>query len=121
MSLHLVMPACRPKGEGGKKTAPAPLRPPSPPLPPHPHLPSSPLPPPPHLRCEHRAGRLLQQLLVPALDGAVTLPQVHHVPVLVRQHLELDVTRVGHSALNVHGAVAKGGLGLAGCLEEVGG
>ena len=40
-----------------------------------------------HIRGECRAGGLLQQLLVAALDAAVTLVQVHAVAVLVAQHL----------------------------------
>jgi hypothetical protein len=40
-----------------------------------------------HLGGEDWGGRLLQQLLVAALDGAVALAQVHHVAVLVGQHL----------------------------------
>ena len=40
-----------------------------------------------YLLCEHRRGRLLQQLLVAALDAAVALAQVHAVAVLVAQHL----------------------------------
>lgn len=40
-----------------------------------------------HLWRERRAGRLLQQLLVAALDGAVALAQMDRVAVLVGQHL----------------------------------
>ena len=46
-----------------------------------------------HLRRERGRGRLLQQLLVAALDGAVALAQVNHIAVLVRQDL-----RPTHSA-----------------------
>ena len=36
-------------------------------------------------------GRLLQHLLVPALDGAVALEQRDGVAVCVGEHLDLDV------------------------------
>jgi len=38
-----------------------------------------------------RGGRFLDQLLVAALDGAVAVPEVDHVPVTVPHHLDLDV------------------------------
>lgn len=40
-----------------------------------------------HLWRERGRGRLLHQLLVAALHAAVALAQVHHVAVLVGQHL----------------------------------
>ena len=61
---------------------------------------------------ERGRGRLLEQLLVAALDGAVALAQVHAVAVLVGQHLELDVPRVLHVPLQVHLAVAERRLRL---------
>ena len=48
-----------------------------------------------------RARRLLQKLLVPALDGAVALTQVDDVAAAVGQHLHLDVARAIHVALQV--------------------
>lgn len=41
-----------------------------------------------HLRGQSWRGRLLNQLLVTALHGAVSLSQVNHVAVLVCQHLQ---------------------------------
>ena len=73
-----------------------------------------------HLGCQSGRRRLLQQLLVAALDGAVPLPKVDDVAVLVGQHLELDVARVLDVTLQVHGAVAEGGLRLLGGLLQQG-
>ena len=47
--------------------------------------------PPPQLVAEDGRGRLLDELLVPALDGALALAQVHDVALAVRHHLDLDV------------------------------
>ena len=66
----------------------------------------------------HRGRRLLDDLLVPALDAALPLEQRHRVPVGVGQHLDLDVAGVGHVALEEDGAVAEGGLGLAAALDH---
>src|SRR5277367_6406563 len=38
-------------------------------------------------------GRLFDQLLVPALDGALALSEGHYAAMLVGEHLELDVAR----------------------------
>ena len=63
-----------------------------------------------HGRFAHRAasvvgdrgrGRFLDQLLVPALRGAVAVAQVHAVAVRVGEDLELDVARAGEVALHV--------------------
>src|SRR5271157_1469586 len=51
--------------------------------------------------------RLLQQLLVPPLDGTFALAQTHHVAVLVRQDLKLDVPGMLHIFLHVEIAVAE--------------
>ena len=67
-----------------------------------------------------RAGGLLQQLLVPALDRAVALPQVHHVAVAVGQHLHFHVAGPVDEFLHVEARVAEGGFGFAlGGLEQV--
>ena len=65
-----------------------------------------------HVGREHRGGRLLQQLLVPALNAAIPLPEVNAVAVLVAQDLKLDVPGVLDVPFNVHGSIAEGGLGL---------
>ena len=58
-------------------------------------------------------GRLLDDLLVAALDGAVALEEVHDVAVRVAEHLDLDVARPDDRLLEVDGVVAEGALGLA--------
>ena len=69
---------------------------------------------------DHRGRRLLDQLLVAALDRAVALAEVDDVAVLVGQHLDLDVARVGQVALEVDGRVAEELLALArGALERL--
>ena len=65
-----------------------------------------------------RGGRLLDQLLVAALDGAVALAQVDDVALRVREHLDLHVARVRQVALEIHGRVGEELLALArGALE----
>jgi len=64
-------------------------------------------------------GRDLDHLLVAALDGAVTLPQVHRIALAVADDLDLNVARPVDEALDEDGAVAEGRLGLGGRrLEE---
>ena len=58
----------------------------------------------------HRgAGCLLDQLLMPPLDGAVTLAEVNDVAVFVAEDLELDVARPCEILLDVDVAVAERG------------
>ena len=64
-------------------------------------------------RCTQRGSeggtrRLLDQLLVTALDGAVALAEVDHIAVGVAEDLELDVPRAFEVFLDVHIAVAEG-------------
>lgn len=60
----------------------------------------------------------LDDLLVPPLDGAVTLVQVHDVAMVVTEELHLDVLGLVEEALDEDGAVAEGGLCLGrGALE----
>ena len=74
-----------------------------------------------HLRRDLERGRLFDELLVAALDGALALKERGHVAVLVGQHLELDVARLLDELLHVELAVAEGvgRLGVGG-VEEVG-
>ena len=65
------------------------------------------------LAVERGGGRLLEHLLVPALDRAVALAEGDDLAVLVREQLDLDVTRPLDVALVVDGVVAEGGLRLA--------
>ena len=61
-----------------------------------------------------RRGRLLDQLLVPALDRALSLAQREHAAEGVAENLHLDVTSRHNCPLHVERTVAKGGLGLVG-------
>ncbi len=54
-----------------------------------------------------RRRRLLDDLLVAALDRALPLEQMHHVAVGVAEDLHLDVPRGVEVALEEHGAVAE--------------
>ena len=65
-------------------------------------------------------GRLLDQLLVAALDRAVALAEVDDVAVAVGEDLDLDVARVGQVALEVDGRVGEELLALAGRALERG-
>ena len=72
------------------------------------------------LLVDRRGGRLLDQLLVAALDRAVALAEVDDVAVAVGEDLDLDVARVGQVALEVDGRVGEELLALArGALEGV--
>ena len=63
--------------------------------------------------------RLLEDLLVAALDGAVALTEVDHVAVQIGEHLHLDVAGPLEVALQVDGVVGKVRLALAlGRLER---
>ena len=57
-------------------------------------------------------GRFLDDLLVAALHRAVALAQLDRVPVLVGEHLDLDVARVLEELLHVHRRVAEGRAGF---------
>jgi hypothetical protein len=58
-------------------------------------------------------GRLLDHLLVPALDRALALEEVHGPAVAVGQHLDLDVPRLFDELLHVQTVVAERGARLA--------
>src|SRR4029453_17663040 len=60
-----------------------------------------------------RRRRLLDQLLVPALNRAIALTQVNDVAVGVRKHLHLDVARILQIPLDVDGRVGEVRLTLA--------
>src|SRR5207245_9128835 len=70
-----------------------------------------------HLRAQLRrhdgGGRLLDNLLVPALDAALALAQPQAGPRAVGEDLDLDVARPRDGLLDVDAAVAEGGDGLA--------
>ena len=58
-------------------------------------------------------GALLDQLLVPALDRALALVEMHHAAARVAEDLDLDVARRLEEALHEQGARAEGGLGAS--------
>ena len=60
-----------------------------------------------------RRGRLLDELLVTALDRAVALAEMDDVAVRVGEHLHLDVARIVEVALDVHRGVGEVRLALA--------
>ncbi|KAF5059539.1 hypothetical protein DSECCO2_334860 [anaerobic digester metagenome] len=58
-----------------------------------------------------RAGRLLEQFLVPALDRALAVVEVDGVPLRVGKNLDLDVARLREILLHEDRRIAEGGLG----------
>ena len=66
-----------------------------------------------HLAGHARRGRLLDDLLMPTLQRAVALEEMHDVAVRVREHLDLDMARRGDILLDQHAVVAERGLRLA--------
>src|SRR6185503_3420843 len=64
-------------------------------------------------------GRLLQHLLVAALDRAFALEKMHIVPVRVAEDLELDVVRPLDEALEEDAVVAEGAFRLAARAGEL--
>ena len=63
-------------------------------------------------RVEGGRRRLLDELLVPALDRALALAEGEHAAVGVAEHLDLDVTSRRDELLDVHGAVSERRLRL---------
>ena len=61
-----------------------------------------------HRGVEQRRRRLLDDLLVPALQAALALAEVDHVAVRVAEHLHLDVPGVPDVPLDQQGVVAEG-------------
>ena len=62
---------------------------------------------------DDRRGRLLDDLLVAALQRALALAEVDDVAVGVAEHLDLDVARALEVALDEHAVVAEAGQRLA--------
>ena len=73
------------------------------------------------LGIEQRRRGLLDHLLMPALQAALPLPEVHHVAVRVGQHLHLDVPGAQHKPLQEQRVVAECGGGLATSADQRGG
>src|SRR6185437_13303271 len=61
-----------------------------------------------------RGRRLLDQLLVPALDRAVALAEVDDGAVRVREHLHLDVAGIDQVSLEIDSRIGEELLALAG-------
>ncbi len=69
---------------------------------------------------ERRRRRFLEQLLMPPLDRALTLPEVHDRAMVVAKHLDLDVPRVLEILLDIHVRDAERRFRLALCrLDRV--
>ena len=66
-----------------------------------------------HLLGDRDRRRLLEQLLVPPLDRALALAEVHDRAVVIAEHLDLDVARVLDVLLEVDVADAERGFRLA--------
>src|SRR2546423_8441220 len=76
---------------------------------------------PAHISIDVGGGRLLDQLLLAALYGAVALTQVHNVAVAVAHHLDFDVAGITDELLQVYTVVLEDRLGrVAYVLEGVG-
>jgi hypothetical protein len=63
-------------------------------------------------------GGLLEHLLMPALEGALSLPEVDHVAVGVPQDLDFDVPGLDDELLDEDAVVAEGAFGLRPAGEE---
>ena len=66
-----------------------------------------------------RGWRLLDQLLVIPLDGAVTIAEGDDMTEVIRHDLDLDVARLLDIALDVHGIIPEGVCRLALCEAEL--
>src|SRR6202012_5808971 len=70
------------------------------------------------LLVEERARRLLDNLLVAALNRALALPEIDAVAVAVGDQLDLDVARFLDVLLDEHAVVGERRLGLVGRRDE---
>ncbi len=66
----------------------------------------------PKVIIEARRGRFFDDLLVPSLDRALALAEVHHSAVGVAEDLDLDVAAAGQVALGEDTIIAEPGEGL---------
>src|SRR5438309_2172259 len=62
---------------------------------------------------EPRRGRLLDNLLMPALDRAVALPEMHDVALRIPKHLHLDMARPLEIALEEDSVISERARRLA--------
>ena len=68
-------------------------------------------------RIEERRRRLLDHLLMAALDRAFAFVEIDDVAVLVADHLDFDVARLGDEFLDEQAVVAEAGA-CASCCED---
>src|SRR6187402_165858 len=68
------------------------------------------------LRTHLERRSLFDQLLMPTLNRALTLSKTHHVPVLIREYLELDMPWALDELLHIEIAVPEGIQRLLRCL-----
>src|SRR5262249_13894595 len=61
------------------------------------------------LGIDERARRFLDDLLIAALNGALTLAEMDDVAMLVAEHLNFDMARVDNEFFDEHALVAEGG------------
>ena len=66
----------------------------------------------PQFRRQAPGGGFFNELLIPALDGAVPVSQVDDMALPVRQNLKLDVPGFQHQLFQIHLVVAEAGVGL---------
>src|SRR5258706_6409956 len=64
------------------------------------------------LDVQGRRGGFLPYFLVPALQRAIPLAEMHHFAVGIRDDLDLDMSRFLQIFLEIDGIVAEGGFGL---------
>lgn len=69
----------------------------------------------PEFRGQGTGRGFLDHLLIAALHRAVPLAQMHHMTLLIRQDLELDVLGVEDQLFHIDRAVPEAGLGLCRC------
>src|SRR5687767_12039755 len=67
----------------------------------------------PQFGSHRNAWRLLDHLLVPALDRTFPLTQRDGAPMVIGEHLDLDVPRAVDVLLDIHGVVAERVPGFA--------
>ena len=74
----------------------------------------------PGLIADGRRRRLLYKLLVITLHRTVAFPQGHNITELIPYELDLNVTRMNHQLLDIHGVIAEGIGGLTlGSIEGI--
>ena len=57
---------------------------------------------------QERRRRFFDDFLVAALNGAFALAQIDHIAVLIAQHLNFDMARIGDELFHKHPVIAKG-------------